>query len=69
MTDMIEFEICVPPKGTRWTKSEFVSAPVLPRPGDYISHDALGISGRVASVQFWWDEDSALHIEVRLEAQ
>ncbi|UXN73355.1 hypothetical protein N8D56_21145 [Devosia sp. A8/3-2] len=42
-------------------KSVEVEAPVLPRIGEYISHDKSGISGPVHSVQYWWDEVGKFH--------
>lgn len=37
-------------------KSVEVEAPVLPRIGEYVSHDKSGIIGPVHSIQYWWDE-------------
>ncbi len=44
-----------------------VKVPVLPPIGSYLSHDAFNICGYVEKIDFWWNEQSELHISIQLK--
>ena len=49
---------------------EGIEVPLVPRKGDYLSHDPSGLSGFVDLVMFWWPEDKpGPVVEVRLVAK
>lgn len=65
---LIEIDVKKRERGTPNVQTFKAEVPVLPRDGDFISSEAIGVSGRVkGGASFWWDEKGELTIEVTIE--